>query len=31
VTNIFGKLGLHTTAGGNLRVLAVLAWLRKEG
>jgi DNA-binding NarL/FixJ family response regulator len=31
VTNIFGKLGLHTTAGGNLRVLAVLAWLRKDG
>ncbi|WP_027006411.1 response regulator [Conexibacter woesei] len=28
VTNIFGKLGLHTAAGGNLRVLAVLAWLR---
>jgi DNA-binding NarL/FixJ family response regulator len=28
VTNIFGKLGLHTSAGGNLRVLAVLAWLR---
>jgi hypothetical protein len=22
------KLGLHTSAGGNLRVLAVLAWLR---
>jgi DNA-binding NarL/FixJ family response regulator len=31
VTNIFGKLGLHTSAGGNLRVLAVLAWLRREG
>ncbi len=30
VTNIFGKLGLHTAAGGNLRVLAVLAWLRAE-
>jgi DNA-binding NarL/FixJ family response regulator len=30
VTNIFGKLGLHTAAGGNLRVLAVLAWLRRE-
>jgi len=30
VTNIFGKLGLHTAAGGNLRVLAVLAWLRSE-
>jgi len=30
VTNIFGKLGLHTSAGGNLRVLAVLAWLRVE-
>jgi DNA-binding NarL/FixJ family response regulator len=28
VTNIFGKLGLHTSAGGNLRVLAVLTWLR---
>jgi DNA-binding NarL/FixJ family response regulator len=28
VTNIFGKLGLHTAAGGNLRVLAVLTWLR---
>jgi DNA-binding NarL/FixJ family response regulator len=28
VTNIVGKLGLHTSAGGNLRVLAVLAWLR---
>jgi DNA-binding NarL/FixJ family response regulator len=28
VTNIFGKLGVHTAAGGNLRVLAVLAWLR---
>lgn len=28
VTNIFGKLGLHTAAGGNLRVLAVLAFLR---
>jgi DNA-binding NarL/FixJ family response regulator len=28
VTNIFGKLGVHTSAGGNLRVLAVLAWLR---
>jgi DNA-binding NarL/FixJ family response regulator len=28
VTNIFGKLGLHTSPGGNLRVLAVLAWLR---
>jgi hypothetical protein len=28
VTNIFSKLGLHTSAGGNLRVLAVLAWLR---
>jgi len=30
VTNIFGKLGVHTAAGGNLRVLAVLAWLRAE-
>jgi DNA-binding NarL/FixJ family response regulator len=30
VTNIFGKLSLHTAAGGNLRVLAVLAWLRAE-
>ncbi|MCW2995855.1 MAG: DNA-binding response regulator [Conexibacter sp.] len=30
VTNIFGKLGLHTSAGGNLRVLAVLAWLRVD-
>jgi len=30
VTNIFGKLGVHTAAGGNLRVLAVLAWLRSE-
>jgi DNA-binding NarL/FixJ family response regulator len=30
VTNIFGKLGLHTAAGGNLRVLAVLAWLRAK-
>jgi len=30
VTNIFGKLGLHTAAGGNLRVLAVLAWLRRQ-
>jgi DNA-binding NarL/FixJ family response regulator len=30
VTNIFAKLGLHTAAGGNLRVLAVLAWLRAE-
>jgi DNA-binding NarL/FixJ family response regulator len=28
VTNIFGKLGVHTSQGGNLRVLAVLAWLR---
>ena len=31
VTSIFGKLGLHTSAGGNLRVLAVLAWLRHDG
>jgi DNA-binding NarL/FixJ family response regulator len=31
VTNIFGKLGVHTSAGGNLRVLAVLAWLRASG
>jgi DNA-binding NarL/FixJ family response regulator len=30
VTNIFGKLSLHTAPGGNLRVLAVLAWLRSE-
>jgi DNA-binding NarL/FixJ family response regulator len=30
VTNIFGKLGLHTASGGNLRVLAVLAWLRRD-
>jgi DNA-binding NarL/FixJ family response regulator len=30
VTNIFGKLSLHTAPGGNLRVLAVLAWLRAE-
>jgi DNA-binding NarL/FixJ family response regulator len=31
LTNIFGKLGLHTAPGGNLRVLAVLAWLRATG
>lgn len=31
VTSIFGKLGLHTSPGGNLRVLAVLAWLRHDG
>jgi DNA-binding NarL/FixJ family response regulator len=29
VSNIFMKLGLHTNMGGNLRVLAVLAWLRR--
>jgi DNA-binding NarL/FixJ family response regulator len=28
VSNIFMKLGLHTSPGGNLRVLAVLAWMR---
>jgi DNA-binding NarL/FixJ family response regulator len=31
VSNIFMKLGLHANMGGNLRVLAVLAWLRRDG
>ena len=30
VSSIFMKLGLHTSMGGNLRVLAVLAWLRRD-
>jgi DNA-binding NarL/FixJ family response regulator len=31
VSSIFMKLGLHQNMGGNLRVLAVLAWLRRDG
>jgi len=31
VSGIFMKLGLHANMGGNLRVLAVLAWLRRDG
>jgi DNA-binding NarL/FixJ family response regulator len=31
VSSIFMKLGLHANMGGNLRVLAVLAWLRRDG
>ncbi|MBI5106156.1 MAG: response regulator transcription factor, partial [Solirubrobacterales bacterium] len=31
VSSIFAKLGLHTVPGANLRVHAVLTWLRRDG